>query len=65
MQFLYIYAAFEDVCAFCLLSFPTFFISSVTLKQKPKKPHICFPSLRLRLASSQHLYESKLSTGPG
>lgn len=60
MQFLYIYAGFEDVYGFCLL----FFISSVTLKQKPKKPRICFLSLRLRLASSQHLYESKLSTGP-
>ena len=41
------------------------FYFSVTWKQKPKKPRICFLSLRLRLASSQHLYESKLSTGPG
>lgn len=42
MQFLYIYAGFEDVCAFCLLSFPTFFISSVTWKQKPKKKPYLF-----------------------
>ena len=64
MQVLYIYADFEDVCAFCLISFPTFFISSVTWKQKPKKPRICFLSLRLRLASSQRLTRASSRQAP-